>query len=112
VGSSPVTAALTISTTKAHFVSGASTSASSMFFLSGGCLLASAFILGAPRRRRRWGFTLGVLVIALLAASIGCSGGSSSSTPKDPGTPAGNYTVTVTATGSTSHQTTVTVVVQ
>lgn len=78
----------------------------------------AALLLGAgwllPRRRK---LLMMIAVMTLAGASaIGCGGGGSSSTSHvttTPGTPAGTYTATVTATsGSLSHSTTMTVVVQ
>jgi pseudomonalisin len=113
-GASPVTAALTISTMKAHVVSGPTTALGrqgALFWLTGSSsLIAGVFLFGVSGRHRRYKLALTLLVFAFLAAAAGCGGGSS--TPKDPGTPAGTYVVGVTATGTTSHTTTVTVVVQ
>lgn len=73
---------------------------------------AAILILGAPRRARRriqlWGMGL---LVALLLGCGGSSGGGGGNT--DPGTPAGNYTITVTGTsGSYTHSTTFMLVVQ
>jgi hypothetical protein len=116
VGTSPVTAALAISTTKAHVVSGptsASAHTGALLWLSSGSVLAGVFVFGIPATgRRRYQLACGLLVLGLVGAAVGCSGGGGSSTPKDAGTPAGTYVVGVTATGTTSHTTSVTVVVQ
>lgn len=74
----------------------------------GGIPLAGIFLLAAPRRRR-WSALLGLLVIAMLVTLPACGGGSKSTTTtpppvQDPGTPAGTYNVTVTATGGTLSQ--------
>jgi hypothetical protein len=77
----------------------------------------AAIFLGGwllPRKRKM------ILMIALMTlagtSAIGCGGGGSSSTPHattTPGTTAGTYTATITATsGTLSHSTTTTVVVQ
>lgn len=77
----------------------------------GGALLAVLLGLGiAPGSTRRWSRKLRALAcVALLAALwlplVGCSGGGSSTT-KNPGTPAGTYTVTVTAADSSGTPTT------
>jgi subtilase family serine protease len=69
-----------------------------------GCLLCAAMILFSYReKRRRWGVALMFTVFALLAVSVGCGGGGSTS-PQNPGTPVGNYTgvsVSVTINGVT-----------
>jgi hypothetical protein len=78
--------------------------------LFGALPLASIFVVvvAAPRRRR-WSLLLGLLVFAFLIGLPGCGGGSSSHTPPPPPavtpTPAGTYTINLTATaGSTSQQ--------
>jgi len=53
-------------------------------------------------KKKRWTFLLGLLVLGLLVALPACGGGSSTGPTKDPGTPVGDSTVTVTAT--TPHQ--------
>lgn len=76
-------------------------------------LLGICFIGGS--RRRRWNKLLGLMVLgAFLVVVPGCGGGGgSSSHQQDPGTPAGTYTVTVTASaGPLTQQSTFTVVVQ
>lgn len=52
-----------------------------------------------PRRalRPRWAT---VALLALLGLSTACGGGGSSSPPRPPGTPAGSYTLNVTATAA------------
>jgi hypothetical protein len=82
------------------------------FASGGGALLAGFFVMGAPSRRRRWSGLFGILFLTLVAAGISCGGGSSSHTSK-PGTPAGTYTIAVTATsGSLTHTTNVAITVQ
>jgi len=75
--------------------------------LFGALPFASIFLVAAPRRRR-WSMLLGLLVLAFLIGLPACGGGSSSHTPPPPAvtpTPAGTYTISVTATaGSTSQQ--------
>jgi trimeric autotransporter adhesin len=58
---------------------------------------------------------LGVMLLVFFSAGIGCGGGSSSGNVKTGGTPAGNYTITVTATSASpqlSHTANVAVTVQ
>jgi len=116
VSGSNATATLTVSTTAAHILPGPTTASRQTKGLSGWfggtfALMTGVFLVGLPARRR-WSLGLSLFLFALLAAAIGC-GGSGSSTPKDPGTPAGTYTATVTGTnGSTSRTTSVSVIVQ
>ncbi len=84
--------------------------------LFGGILpLGGILLLGAPRRRR-WSLTLGLMTLAMLVALPACGGGGGSSShqqQQDPGTPAGTYNVTMTATaGSLTEQATFTLIVQ
>jgi hypothetical protein len=74
-------------------------------------LLASGLPFAGYRRRIR---ILGIPVIAVaFLAMPGCGGGGSSSSTTTPGTPAGTYTAMVTAkSGSLSHNTALTVIVQ
>jgi hypothetical protein len=74
-------------------------------------LLASGLLFAGYRRRIR---ILGIPLIAVaFLAMPGCGGGGSSSPTTTPGTPAGTYTATVTAkSGSLSHNTALTVIVQ
>jgi hypothetical protein len=75
-------------------------------------LIAGAMLMGVPARRR-WKVGLGILLFTIAVAAVGCGGSSNNSTPKTGGTPAGNYTVTVTGTnGSTTRTTNVSVTVQ
>jgi len=101
---SSVTAPLTITTTAPHQVGAARRA--SMGLLGFG-MLAGVFLCTMPVsksgiRRRRLPLALFLLGCVALIASCG-GGSSSSSTPPpqiDPGTPAGTYTVTVTATST------------
>jgi hypothetical protein len=68
-----------------------------------GAVLALLLFLGVPARRRSWRSMLGLLlVMAVLGTLSACGGsiGSSSSGSGDPGTAAGTYIFTVTATGN------------
>jgi len=112
-------ATLTVSTMAPHAISSISASARphgrlGWFAASGGALLAGILVMGVPSRRRRWGAVLGLLLFAFLAAGIGCGGGSNTPPPViTPGTPVGNYIITVTSSsGTTSLPDLVTVNVQ
>jgi hypothetical protein len=81
----------------------------------GGLLLAGVFVLGWPGRRRRPMTLLAFLAVALLGGSVSCGGGGSGGggPQTDPGTPRGSSTVTVSGTsGTTTHTTTLTLIVQ
>ena len=75
-------------------------------------------LAGSGRKRnRRTAFILGIMLTVMAFTLFGCSGGSSNTTPTpNAGTPAGNYTIAVTATGtgtgSPTHSMNVTLVVQ
>jgi pro-kumamolisin-like protein/Big-like domain-containing protein len=80
----------------------------------GGLPLAGIFLLAAPRRRR-WSSLAGLTLVALLLAAPACGGGGNKVPvhQQDPGTPAGTYSVTVTATaGSLTAQGSFTLTVQ
>jgi subtilase family serine protease len=83
-------------------------------FLAGGsAVFAGVFVLGLRNRRRSVTVALTLLIIAFLLAAVGCGGSSSHSSGGGSTTPAGSYNVTVTGTsGSTTHTTNVSVVVQ
>jgi hypothetical protein len=86
----------------------------SRLFTSGGFLALGVVLVGAVAgRRRRKSFFLLLGVLALAAALGSCGGGGGSTVVHNPGTPPGTYSVTVSATsGGTTHQTTITLVVQ
>jgi len=109
-GTSP-TATVTITTTAPHAVSTQSARAS--FTSAATLLVAGTLALAIPslRRSARW---LGFGVLVLLAVGVACGGSSSTPPqPKNPGTPAGNYTITVTGTsGSLSNQESIAVTVK
>ncbi len=92
------------------------TAAHSRLLFGGGSVAWAAMLLGTllPWKRKR-PMLMAIVVITFVGASfIGCGGGGSSSPPPTtPGTTAGTYTANITATsGSLSHNTTMTVVVQ
>jgi hypothetical protein len=67
--------------------------------------------MGLPSRRK-WTAMFGLILFAFMVTGVGCGGGSSSA-PSNPGTPAGNYTVVVTAvSGSITRTLNVSVTVQ
>ena len=95
--SSPLTVALTVSTTK--------TAESRSRWLHTGGAFAAVFLIGlVPVRRRKYAVPLVVCGIALVLAVAGCGGGgpgAPGTTPSDPGTTAGTYQVLITAASST-----------
>jgi len=120
-GATADAATLTISTTAA--VSGCSSSNEMQkklpWFAAGGSVLAFAFLFGIPTRRRSWRTMLGMLALLIafgggvLACGGGGGGGGGCTTPNNPGTTAGAYTITVTGTSGTLTETgTVTLTVQ
>jgi hypothetical protein len=104
------TATLTITTTAAQ--AGLDPRNGPLWLGSSGALLAGVFMFGVASDRKRWRAALTLLMLAMVISIVAC-GGSGSHTPKNAGTPAGSYTVTVTGTSSTtSHSTKVSVTVQ
>jgi len=79
----------------------------------GGLPLAGIFLIIAPKRRR-WSLLLGLMLLNLLVTVPACGGGGGGGGgQQDPGTPAGTYTVTVTATaGSLAEHGTFTLLVK
>jgi hypothetical protein len=119
-GTSAGTATLTITTT-------AATSSALVYpkrpgvpwYAVGGATLACLLLFGIPARRRRWQTMLGVVVLLVLLAggAAACGGGGGGNGggggTSNPGTTAGNYTITVTGTsGSTTATGTVALTVQ
>jgi subtilase family serine protease len=79
--------------------------------LLGSGLPFGIFFVGASRRRR-WSILALMMLLALIVAVPACGGGGSSH-HQDPGTPAGTYTITVSATaGSLAQQGSFTLVVK
>jgi hypothetical protein len=66
----------------------------------GGSLPLAAIFLRAAPKRRNWNTLLGVMVVTLVVMVPACGGGGGGGGghQQDPGTPAGRYAVTVTAT--------------
>lgn len=79
-----------------------------------GMTFAGLFLIGIPSKRRRLHRAIALIVFAVLVTAVGCGGGNSSSgQTSDPGTRVGSYAVSVAATsGSLTHSTTFTLVVQ
>lgn len=75
-----------------------------LFGLGSGAVLALLVFFGIPARRRSWRAMLGMVVLLVTLGSLAaCGGGGGSSgtgSTTIPGTTAGTYTFTVTATGS------------
>ena len=84
-----------------------------------GTTFVGIFLLGAPMKKRR-GSMLSLVLFGLLAIGMGCGGGGSNSSSSpgpnpqtDPGTPAGTYPITITATaGTITHTAKFTLIVQ
>ncbi len=117
-GSGTASSTMTISTTAASFFFPISLpERPSWPLLSlwiGLTLLFAAVTAIARKSGRRIGFGLGsfALLVCLVAPAISCGGGGSSA-PKNPGTPAGTYSVTVAGSSNQlQHSTTVTLTVQ
>ncbi len=78
---------------------------------------AGIFLIGGSKKRRHWVSLLSLVVFAFLLILPACGGGSGGGGGggghTDPGTPAGTYTITVTAaSGSITHTATFSLVVQ
>ncbi len=110
-GTGAVTAVLSVSTTAG---SAANSLPLERWFARGaGIALGWVVLFTVPRRRRGRPALAGLLSLISVTGVIGCGGGSSSSPPALPGTPAGTYTVKVSGTsGSLSASTQVTVTLQ
>ena len=97
-------ATLAVSTTPATIESDAvKKSAGNILVRAGsGALLALLVFFGIPARRKAWRAMLGAVVLLMSLGSLAACGGGSSGggTTTIPGTTAGTYTFTVTATGS------------
>jgi len=113
-----VNTTITVTTTAAHTTTTMLQPKERPYYLAmilgGGMPLAGLFLVAAPRRRR-WTSLLGLMLVALLLTVPACGGGGGSKTHtvQDPGTPAGTYNITLTATaGALSEQATFTLTVQ
>jgi len=86
-----------------------------LIYVSSFTAVLAAFLLAVRMRRFRLAFAIPAAAIAfvLLLHAAGCGGGGTTPPPPPPaGTPAGSYTINVTATsGNLSHTTTLTLVV-
>ena len=74
--------------------------------LGGGLPLVGIFLMAGPKRRRA-SVLLGMMLLGLVAVLPSCGGGGGGSPAahqQDPGTPAGSYVVTVTATAGSLKQ--------
>jgi len=69
-------------------------------FGGGGAVLALLVFFGIPAKRKAWRAMLGMVVLLVMLGSLAACGGGNSGTTTTPGTTAGTYTFTVTATGS------------
>ena len=92
-----------------------------LWVAGGGTVFACVFLLGIPKRRRKWQTMLALLLfMGLSGAIVGCGGGVSKQTSNPPPpqqqptlVPAGAYTAVITGTnGTTTHNIAVTIVVR
>lgn len=119
-GASAGTAALVITTSAPSTSASAHPSGSAVpWYAAVSVSLAGLLLFGMPARRLDWRRTLGLLLllVAFAGTAIACGSGSKTTTgptqPANPGTTAGNYTVTITGTsGSTTVTTPFTLTVQ
>ncbi|HEY1411699.1 MAG TPA: hypothetical protein VGF36_06130 [Rhodopila sp.] len=83
------------------------------WYAAGGVALAGILLFGLPGRRRNWQRMLSLLLLIVAVGVVGCGGSSSGGGGGGGGTPAGSYTVTVTATsGTVVQKSTITATVQ
>ena len=98
------TATLSVSTTAPHSLSSTSIPLARPgglgWVATGTSMLAGVFLLGVPSRRRRRVAGLVLTVLVFLTAGVSCGGSGSNGGGKTGGTPAGSYTMTVTAASS------------
>ena len=103
-GRTPATVLLTIGTTATTTTTAALHRSSSITLattLSGMGLFGVVMLGSLPKRRRLVAFMLGIIVVVMMISLVACGGSSHKTlTTTIPGTPAGSYAVTVTATGT------------
>jgi hypothetical protein len=103
-GHTPTNVQLTIATTAQTTSTTSLHSHTSIMFamsLSGMGLFGMLVIGSLPKRRRLLGIMLGIVIVTMMISLVGCGGSSNNHhSTIIPGTPAGSYTVTVTATGT------------
>ncbi|HEV3151453.1 MAG TPA: S53 family peptidase [Acidobacteriaceae bacterium] len=75
------------------------------WYAAGGVALAGILLFGLPRRRRAWQRMFSLMLLIVATGIVGCGGTSSGGGGGSSSTPAGTYTVTVTATSGTITQT-------
>ncbi len=103
----PATVQLTLTTTGTSAALQAPNRGTSILLASLSSMgLFGMVLAGSLKKRSRWtGIVLGMLVLTMMLSLVACGGSSSSTSsgntpPPAPSTPAGNYQVTVTATGT------------
>jgi hypothetical protein len=109
-GATAQTSTLTITTTAATTARVDPKAGGVGWYTAAGATLACVLFCGIPARRRGWRSVFGMLIllacISSLLVSCGGGGGGGGSTPSNPGTTAGAYTVTITGTSGSSTKTT------
>jgi len=110
-GATAIAATLTVSSTAAS-TADLRLPARKLYAPAGGTILALMLFCAIPRRRRRWSHLASLLCFFAVGVTLGC-GGSGTKANSNPGTTAGSYVVTVTAssTAITTQTTTVNVTV-
>jgi trimeric autotransporter adhesin len=111
-GATAQTSTLTITTTAATTAQVDPKAGGVGWYATAGATLACVLFCGIPARRRGWRSVFGMFILLACMSSllVSCGGGSGGggSTPSNPGTTAGAYTVTITGTsGATTKTTTV-----
>lgn len=111
IASGQTTGSMTVMTTAPHAMMQGTHREYYLALWSGPPLLAF-FVIAVPRKRRAL-FLMLLVALGLLLLLPACGGGGGGGGNHDPGTPIGNYTVSVTASsGTLSHNTTFLLVVQ
>jgi Bacterial Ig-like domain (group 3)/FG-GAP-like repeat len=111
-GTTAQTSTLTVTTTAAASAQRVDPKAGgTRWYATAGATLACILFFGIPAHRRSWRSLLGMLILltcmsTMLVSCGGGGGGGGGSTPADPGTTAGAYTVTVTGTAGSNIKTT------